>query len=319
MKTYVVAGGAGFIGSYVVERLLSSGNKIVCVDNLITGSETNISEFYSNNNFMFVNHNLINGMPNISGEVEGIFHLASPASPNAKSSKSYIAYPVETLMVNSLGTYHILEFARQKNAKVLYASSSEVYGDPSVSPQKEDYFGNVNPNGPRSMYDEGKRFGEAICAAYARTHNVDVRTIRIFNTYGARMQKDDGRVVSNFINQALNGERITVYGDGNQTRSFCYIDDLIEGLISAMETAGLQGKVFNLGNPEEYKIMELANRILEATGSDSKIIHEELPVDDPHQRCPDISLAKRILGFEVKVLLDEGLAKTIEYFKTVNN
>ena len=317
MKTYVVAGGAGFIGSHVVERLLSEGNKVICIDNLISGSESNASEFYSNSNFVFVDHDLIRGMPNVNGEVEGIFHLASPASPNAKSPKSYIAHPIATLMVNSVGTRNVLEFGRQKKAKVIYASSSEIYGDPSVSPQKEDYFGNVNPNGPRSVYDEGKRFGEAICAAYSRTYNLDVRTIRIFNTYGVRMQKDDGRVVSNFINQALDGEEITVYGDGNQTRSFCYINDLVDGLISAMETADLQGKVINLGNPDEHKILELAKKIKELTGSKSKIIHEELPLDDPHQRRPDISLAQKILGFDPKVSLDEGLKKTIEYFRTV--
>ncbi len=315
MKTYVVAGGAGFIGSHLVERLLSEGSKVICIDNLITGSESNASEFYSNKNFTFVNHDLISGIPNISGEIEGIFHLASPASPNSKSKKSYIAHPIETLMVNSVGTQNVLEFAKQKGSKVLYASSSEIYGDPSVSPQKEDYFGNVNPNGPRSVYDEGKRFGEAICAAYVRTYNLDVRTIRIFNTYGERMQKDDGRVVSNFINQALEGRDITVFGDGNQTRSFCYVNDLIDGLISVMETANLQGKVINLGNPDEYKILELAKKILKETGSNSKIVHEDLPLDDPRQRRPDISLAKRVLGFEVKVSLDEGLKKTIEYFK----
>lgn len=317
MKTYVVAGGAGFIGYHVIEWLLSEGNKVICIDNLITGSESNASEFYSNKNFTFVNHDLISGMPNISGEIEGIFHLASPASPNAKSQKSYMAYPIETLMVNSVGTQNVLEFAKQKGSKVLYASSSEVYGDPSISPQKEDYFGNVNPNGPRSVYDEGKRFGEAICAAYIRTYNLDVRTIRIFNTYGARMQKDDGRVVSNFINQALEGRDITVYGDGNQTRSFCYINDLVDGLISAMETAVLQSKVINLGNPDEHTILELAKKIKELTGSKSKIIHEDLPLDDPHQRCPDIRLAQKILGFDPKVSFDEGLEKTIEYFKSV--
>lgn len=318
MSTFVVTGGAGFIGSHICERLLDEDHEVVCVDNLITGAESNISPLYSNGNFAFINHDVITGMPKINGEIAGVFHLASPASPNGKSPRSYIALPIETLMVNSLGTRNVLEFAKAKKATVLYASSSEVYGDPAVSPQKEDYFGNVNPNGIRSVYDEGKRFGEAICAAYARTYNLDVRVIRIFNTYGGRMQKDDGRVVSNFICQALRNEKITIYGDGTQTRSFCYIDDLVDGLISAIKSKEAKGKVINLGNPEEYKIIELAQKIKKITDSGSEIIHEDLPEGDPRRRKPDIGLARNLLGFQPKVTLAEGLSKTIEYFKTVD-
>lgn len=315
MKTYVIAGGAGFIGCHLARRFLERGERVVIIDNLVTGSEKNIEEFYGNSNFSFINHDLISGMPHVNGEIAAIYHLASPASPNAKSPKSYIAYPVETLMVNSLGTKHILDFARKTNTKVVYASSSEIYGDPDHSPQKEEYWGNVSPNGPRSVYDEGKRFGEAICAAYARSYNVDVRTIRIFNTYGDHMQVDDGRVVSNFINQALTNAPITIYGNGKQTRSFCYVDDLVEGLISVAEKDGLAGEVFNLGNPDEHTILDIAEKIKHFTGSSSEIIHEDLPIDDPRQRKPDIEKAKKTFGFEPKIKLEEGLARTIEYFK----
>lgn len=318
MSTFVIAGGAGFIGSHISERLLGLGYKVICIDNLITGVEENISPFFSNKNFIFIKHNIIESLPQVKGEIDGIFHLASPASPNAKSPRSYMAHPIHTLMVNSVGTRNLLEFAREKKSKLLYASSSEVYGDPAITPQKEDYFGNVNPNGPRSVYDEGKRFGEAISAAYTRVYNLDVRTIRIFNTYGDRMQKDDGRVVSNFIHQALEDKPITIYGDGNQTRSFCYIDDLVNGLISAIQKPNLAGFVMNLGNPEEYKIIDLAKEIIKLTQSKSEIVYEKLPQDDPHRRCPDISKASRMLDFKPKVSLVEGLTKTIEYFKSVN-
>ncbi|HVZ12339.1 MAG TPA: UDP-glucuronic acid decarboxylase family protein [Patescibacteria group bacterium] len=315
MSTVVVLGGAGFVGSHLVERLLNEGKKVICIDNFLTGSESNVEKFLENPNFVFIKHDLIHSLPSINGQVDVVFHLASPASPNAKSPKSYIAYPIETLMVNSVGTKNALEFAHQKNAKFVYASSSEIYGDPAVSPQKEDYFGNVNPNGPRSVYDEGKRFGEAICSAYARKYKLDVRVIRIFNTYGTRMQKDDGRVVSNFINQALRNEDITIYGDGDQTRSFCYVDDLIAGLIGCLDVeSGFY--VINLGNPDEHTIADLASKIKEMVGSSSKIVHEDLPMDDPHRRKPDIAYAKELFGFEPKIKLDTGLAKTIEYFKT---
>ncbi len=317
MNSYIVTGGAGFIGSHLVRELLRQGNSVIAIDNLLTGSEKNLEEFYSNTNFAFLNHDLISGMPNINGDIKGVFHMASPASPNAKSARSYIAHPIETLLVNSIGTKNILEFAKRNNSVVVYASSSEIYGDPDRSPQKEDYWGNVSSVGPRSVYDEGKRFGEAICAAYARTYNVDTRTIRIFNTYGDHMQKDDGRVVSNFISQALANEEITVYGEGQQTRSFCFIDDLVNGLIAVMEKEGLAGEVYNLGNPDEHTINEIATKIKEMTQSNSEIVHEELPVDDPKQRRPDITKAKEAFGFEPKVNLDEGLRRTIEYFKKV--
>jgi len=317
MSTYIVAGAAGFIGSHIVERLLGLGHKIIAIDNFITGVDQNLSRFYNNPNFVFIEQDIISGIPSVRGKVDGIFHLASPASPNSKSKRSYMSHPIHTLMVNSIGTKNLLDLAKERDAVMIYASSSEVYGDPAVSPQQEDYFGNVNPNGPRSVYDEGKRFGEAICAAYVRTYNLDVRTIRIFNTYGDRMQKDDGRVVSNFITQALANEPITIYGDGSQTRSFCYVDDLVDGLISAMNKKALKGSVLNLGNPEEHTITDLAKKIKDLTKSNSQIIHEELPVDDPHRRRPDISRAKELLGFSPKVGLVEGLNKTIEYFKSV--
>lgn len=318
MPTYLIAGGAGFIGSNLCERLLSEDARVICIDNLITGSENNISSFFSNTNFIFINHDIIKGVPEVSGEVTGIFHLASPASPNQRSARSYIAHPIETLMVNSLGTKNLLDFAYEKKSKLVYASSSEVYGDPQISPQTENYFGNVNPNGIRSVYDEGKRFGEAISMTYFRKFNLDIKIIRIFNTYGPKMQKDDGRVVSNFITQALKNDKITVYGDGNQTRSFCYIDDLIDGLIVAIKENVL-GQLINLGNPEEYKIIDLAQKVKELIKSKSQIIHEELPEDDPHQRKPDITRAQKLLNFHPKVALDEGLKKTIEYFKGLNS
>lgn len=315
MQTYVIAGGAGFIGSHLTKELLSLQNRVIVIDNLITGSEKNIEEFYANPNFSFINHDLISGMPHVNGDVDVVFHLASPASPNIKSPKSYIAYPVETLMVNSLGTKHILDFAKAKGARVVYASSSEIYGDPADSPQKEEYWGNVSPNGPRSVYDEGKRFGEAICAAYARTYNVDTRTIRIFNTYGDHIQKDDGRVISNFILQALANDPMTIYGDGNQTRSFCFVDDLVDGLVAVAQKDGLSGQVFNLGNPDEHKIAEIAEKIRDMTGSKSEIVHEKLPIDDPKQRKPDITRAREAFNYNPKIKLEEGLARTIEYFK----
>ncbi len=317
MSTFIIAGGAGFIGSHLCERLLGLGEKVICIDNLITGSEGNISPFFGNKNFTFINHDVIYNLPNIEGQIDGIFHLASPASPNAKSPKSYIAHPLETLLANSLGALNLLNLAREKNAVFVYTSSSEIYGDPKVSPQSEDYFGNVNPIGIRSVYDEGKRFGESLCMTYHRLYNIDVRVIRVFNTYGDKMQRDDGRVVSNFITQALDGKPITVYGDGNQTRSFCFIDDLVDGLISAVKTKEIPKRIINLGNPGEYKIIDLAQKIKAITGSKSQVVYEDAPQDDPHQRKPDISRAEKILDFKPKVALDEGLKKTIEYFRRI--
>ena len=317
MQTILVAGGAGFIGSNLCERLLDKNYRVICIDNLITGSKENIDDFTENKNFSFLNLDLINSsfqntkLPKINY----IFHLASPASPNKKSPRSYINFPIETLLVNSLGTYNLLETAKKFNARFLYASSSEIYGDPQVSPQKEDYFGNVNPVGIRSVYDEGKRFGEAITMAYFRKFNTDTRIIRIFNTYGHRMRADDGRVVSNFINQAISNKPLTVYGDGSQTRSICYIDDLVEGLIKTIVSDKTKGEVLNLGSPNEKTILDLANTIKKMTNSSSKIIFEPLPEDDPKVRRPDIDKAKKLIGWTPKVSIDRGLTKTIQYFR----
>ena len=317
MATYLVTGGAGFIGAHVCSELLKKGYKVICLDNLITGNKKNIEELESNPLFSYLEHDIIKSSPIIDEEITGIFHLASPASPNKKSQTSYINFPIETLLVNSQGTFNLLNLAKEKNARFLFASTSEVYGNPLVSPQPETYFGNVNPNGIRSVYDEGKRFGEAMCMAFFRKFGVDVRIMRIFNTYGDKMQKSDGRVVSDFINQALEGKPITVFGEGTQTRSFCFIDDLVGGIISFMEKPDIAGEVINLGNPVEYKIIDLAKLVKELTGSNSEIVFEPLPEDDPLQRRPDITKAKNLLGFEPKVLLEDGLRKTIEYFKSI--
>lgn len=318
MQTALVAGGAGFIGSHLCKRLLADGYKVICVDSLITGAKENIEELLPNSHFKSIKEDItkpIHRLADENSKVDYIFHLASPASPNKKSKKSYINYPIETLLANSLGTYRLLELAKNMSARFLYASSSEVYGDPAVSPQSEEYFGNVNPVGIRSVYDEGKRFGEAMTMAYVRKHNLDGRIVRIFNTYGPRMQKDDGRVVSNFINQAIKNEPLTVYGEGTQTRSFCYIDDMIEGITKAMFAEGLGGQVINLGNPDEQTILELVRMVKAIIGSRSKIIYEELPQDDPKRRKPDIAKARQLLRWSPKISLEEGLRITVEYFK----
>lgn len=316
MQACLVAGGAGFIGSHLSRQLLAKGYSVICVDNLITGDTDNIKDLLENQNFQFLEFDVIQKTPQ-GPKVDFIFHLASPASPNKKSKKSYINFPIETLMVNSLGTYNLLEVAKANNARFLYASTSEVYGDPEISPQPETYFGNVSPNGVRSVYDEGKRFGEAMTMAYVRKYQQDCRIVRIFNTYGPYMQIDDGRVVSNFINQALNGDSITVYGDGSQTRSFCYIDDMIQGISLGMFTENLAGEVINLGNPDERPIAELATLVKQMTGSTSEVVNEGLPKDDPKSRRPDITKAKELIGWTPKVGLEEGLRKTIEYFKSL--
>jgi len=316
--TYLIAGGAGFIGSHICQRLLSDGNKVICIDNFITGSKKNIEPFLKNSNFSFIEHDIINPLPDIKENIDTILHLASPASPNKKSPRSYISYPIETLRVNSVGTYNLLELARENNSRFLYASTSEVYGDPAISPQPETYFGNVNPNGIRSVYDEGKRFGEAICMAYFRKFNLDVRIARIFNTYGDKMQKDDGRVVSNFINQALEQSPLTIFGDGSQTRSFCYVSDLVDGIVKMMEKDKIAGEVINIGNPVELTILEIATLIKKLTGSRSEIVYEALPEDDPTKRKPDITKAKTLLGFDPKVGVEAGIIKTIEYFRSNN-
>lgn len=319
MQTVLVAGGAGFIGSHLCKELLNDKYQIIAIDNLITGDKENIDVLLRDKNFSFIQQDIskdlnkdLNQLP-----IDFIFHLASPASPNKKSPRSYINHPIETLLVNSIGTYNLLELAKKNNAKFLYASSSEIYGDPNVSPQKEDYFGNVNPNGVRSSYDEGKRFGEAITMAYVRKYNLDARIIRIFNTYGPYMQIDDGRVVSNFINQAVHNSPLTVYGSGEQTRSFCYIDDMVEGLGKAMFLAGTKGEVINLGNPDERTILEIAQIIKRITNSSSEIVFEDLPQDDPKSRNPDINKANKLLSWQPKIPLEKGLHKAIAYFKSL--
>ena len=316
--TSLITGGAGFLGSHLCKRLLDEGQKVFCIDNLLTGDKNNIVPFLDNPQFAFFGHDVTKPLDAIADRFEDvnyIYHLASPASPNKYSTRSYIAHPIATLLVGSVGTHNLLNLAREKKAKFLFASTSEVYGNPSISPQPETYFGNVNPNGARSVYDEAKRFGEAMTFGHRRRYGVDTRIIRIFNTYGPNMQKDDGRVVSSFINQALTGAAITVFGDGKQTRSFCFVDDLIEGIIRAMMTEGTDGEVMNLGNPDERSIVEIAEIIKKMTGSTSQLFFDELPADDPLQRKPDITKAKKLLNWEPTIGLDEGLKRTIDYFR----
>lgn len=304
----LVTGGAGFIGSHLCERLLSDGHTVLAMDNLLTGSTDNIAHLAGRPDFSFIHHDVTNYIF-VQGELDFVFHLASPASP-----ADYLAYPIQTLKVGSLGTHKALGLAREKGAGFLLASTSEVYGDPLVHPQSEDYWGNVNPVGPRGVYDEAKRFAEAITYAYRRFHGLDTRVARIFNTYGPRMRANDGRVVPAFIGQALRGEDLTVFGDGSQTRSFCYVSDTVDGLVKLMES-GFPGPV-NIGNPDEMTILQFAEYILglipDASGS---IVRRELPVDDPRVRRPDISLAVEKLGWRPTVPLREGLAATIDFFR----
>ncbi|MFZ0391702.1 MAG: UDP-glucuronic acid decarboxylase family protein [Calditrichia bacterium] len=308
MKRILVTGGAGFLGSHLCEKLLKNGNEVLCLDNFFTGSKRNIIHLLNNRLFEMVRHDITEP---ILLEVNEIYHLACPASP------VYYQYnPVKTIKTNVMGTINMLGLAKRVNARILLASTSEVYGDPKIHPQKESYWGHVNPIGIRSCYDEGKRVAETLMMDYHRQNKVDIRIVRIFNTYGPRMAPDDGRVVSNFIIQALKGEDITVYGKGTQTRSFCYVDDLIEGLIRMMNHENLTGPV-NLGNPSEFTINELAQKILEITGSSSKIIYKMLPQDDPAQRQPDISLAKKYLDWQPEIPLQTGLDKTVQYFKSL--
>jgi nucleoside-diphosphate-sugar epimerase len=312
----LIAGGAGFIGSHLCEKLLKKGDEVFCVDNLLTGNLKNIEPFLKNKKFKFWQWD-VTQRPTQEMAVEkfdAIFHLASPASPNPESPLSYLHYPAETLFANSLGTFNLLELANQDKAKLLFASTSEIYGDPKISPQPETYWGNVNPNGIRSCYDEAKRFGEAMTMVFVRKFKVNARIVRIFNTYGPKMDKKDGRVIVNFINQILEKKPLTVYGQGKQTRSFCYIDDTVEGLMSAMFKVKTSGEIFNIGNDEEYTILELAKMIIKLLDNGSKIIYKSLPVDDPTNRCPDIAKAKKILNWKPKISLKEGLLKTIEYF-----
>lgn len=313
----LVTGGAGFLGSHLCERLLDEGHHVVCVDNYRTGSRKNVEHLVFQPGFSLVEADVTENHRYSETPFQAIFHLASPASPNMKSAKSYMSFPIETLLTNSAGTHHLLEIAKKDKAKFLFTSTSEVYGDPLVSPQPETYFGNVNPNGIRSVYDEAKRFGEAISFAYLRKFDVDVRIVRLFNTYGPRMQPDDGRVVSNFIMQCLHNKPITVYGDGLQTRSFSYVSDTIDGIIKAMFCEQTKGEVFNIGNPDERTIADIANTIKQLTNAHSDIISELLPQDDPKVRRPNITKAKQLLSWEPKVSLTEGLQETIAYFQTV--
>jgi UDP-glucuronate decarboxylase len=307
MKRILVTGGAGFLGSHLCEHLLAQGHDIICLDNFFTGSKNNILHLLSNPHFELIRHDIIHP---IFLEVEEIYNLACPASP-----VHYQYNPIKTIKTNVMGAINTLGLAKRVRATILQASTSEVYGDPEIHPQKEDYWGRVNPIGIRSCYDEGKRAAECLMMDYHRQNQVNIKIVRIFNTYGPRMAPDDGRVVSNFIVQALRGEDMTVFGDGSQTRSFCYVDDMIDGLIRMMGTPkGFLGPV-NLGNPAEFTILELAEILIRMTGSRSKIVFKPLPQDDPTQRKPDITLAQKKLGWQPRVPLEEGLAKTIAYFR----
>lgn len=301
----LITGGAGFIGSHLCERLLGEGHDVLCLDNFFTGSKENINDLLDHHKFELIRHDVTEP---ILLETDRIFNLACPASPI-----HYQYNPVKTIKTSVMGTIHMLGLAKRVKARILQASTSEVYGDPLVHPQPEEYWGNVNPIGIRSCYDEGKRVAETLMMDYHRQNGVDIRIVRIFNTYGPRMALNDGRVVSNFIVQALRGEDITVYGDGSQTRSFCYVDDLIEGILRLMECEGVTGPM-NIGNPTETSILEFATRIISLTGSSSQVVFKPLPSDDPKQRQPDISLAKEKLGWEPKSDIDTGLKKTIDYF-----
>jgi UDP-glucuronate decarboxylase len=310
-KNILVTGGAGFIGSHLCRELLAQGHKVVCLDNLFTGSRKNIKELLKNKNFQFIQHDIINPFY-IKGRVDQVYNLACPASPI-----HYQINAIRTIKANTIGMINVLGFARLHQARVLQASTSEVYGDPEVHPQTESYRGNVNTIGPRACYDEGKRVAETLMFDYHRKWGLEIKVARIFNTYGPQMAKDDGRVVSNFIVQALTDKPITIYGTGRQTRSFCYVSDLVSGLIKLMNSPKDFTGPVNLGNPGEFTMQELADLVLSLTGSKSKIIHKSLPPDDPRQRKPDITLAKKVLKWEPRVELKEGLKDTIKYFRGV--
>jgi dTDP-glucose 4,6-dehydratase len=303
----MVTGGAGFIGSHLCDRLLGDGVAVLCVDNLITGDLANVEHLFGRADFVFVHQDVTNYM-HVPGRLDYVLHFASPASPI-----DYLELPIQTLKVGALGTHKALGVAKQKRARFLLASTSEVYGDPLVHPQREDYWGNVNPVGPRGVYDEAKRFAEAMTMAYQRAHGVETRIVRIFNTYGPRMRLNDGRVLPAFMSQALRGEPLTVFGDGRQTRSFCYVDDLVEGILRLLRSD--EPEPVNIGNPHEMTILEFAEAVKQATGSTAPLVFKPLPVDDPKQRRPDIGKARRLLGWEPKVALPDGLRRTVEYFR----
>jgi len=314
MKT-LVTGGAGFLGSNLCDRLLKDGHKVICVDNLLTGSLDNIKDLKDNPNFKFINHDVTLPLSLPQNSLDAIFHLASPASPNKNSPKSYHALAFETMLVNTTGTWNMCELALQVGAKLLFSSTSESYGDPLEHPQKEEYRGNVSTTGPRSVY-EAKRFGETIVSAFTRSRGLEGKIIRIFNTYGPRMALDDGRVVIEFVQAGLKNHPFPIFGDGTQTRSFCYVDDLIDGILLTMEKGKL-GEIYNLGNPGEFTILELAEVVKKVTNSTSEIeLKEPLPTDDPLMRCPDITKAKTQLGWEPHITLEEGLKKLIDYLKS---
>lgn len=307
MKT-VVTGGAGFVGSHLCARLLAEGHSVLCVDNRITGSIDNIASLLNHENFTFLQHDVTQPF---DCEVDAIFHMASPASP-----VGYMKHPIETIMVNSQGTHQMLEIARRQNAMFLISSTSEIYGDPLVHPQTEDYWGNVNPIGPRACYDESKRLGETLTMEYYRQYQTNIRIVRIFNTYGPNSQVNDGRMIPNFITRALKNEPLTIYGDGSKTRSICYVSDLVEGLMLAMFHPGTMGEVFNLGNPEEHTVLEFAQTIIRLCKASSSIVFQSSRIDDPERRRPDITRARQLLGWQLKVGMEDGLRRTIEWFSS---
>ncbi len=312
MPTILIAGGAGFLGSHLCDRFWEEGFDVICVDNLVTGAWSNMAHLIGRARFTYIQHDITEPL-RLSCHLDYILNFASPASP-----PDYLRLPIQTLKVGAVGTYHLLELAKEKSAIFMMASTSEVYGDPLIAPQNEAYWGNVNPIGPRSVYDESKRFAEAITMAYHRHHRLDVRLLRIFNTYGPRMQPNDGRAIPNFIFQALNNEPLTVYGDGSQTRSFCYVSDEIEGIYQLLMSE--VHEPVNIGNPNtEMTMLELAKKIRELTGASSEIVFETLPQDDPKIRCPDITRARALLGWEPCVSLEEGLRHTIEYFRVLKS
>jgi dTDP-glucose 4,6-dehydratase len=311
MPTILIAGGAGFLGSHLCDRFWEEGFDVICVDNLITGAASNIDHLSEKERFTYIQRDITEPL-RLSQELDYVLNFASPASP-----PDYLRLPIQTLKVGAMGTYNLLELAKEKSATFMMASTSEIYGDPLITPQSEEYWGNVNPIGPRSVYDEAKRYAEAMTMAYHRHYGVDTRLLRIFNVYGPRMRPKDGRAIPNFIDQALNGDPITVYGDGSQTRSFCYFSDEVEGIYRLL-MSDLHDPV-NIGNPVEMTILELAETILELTGNRSEIVFKPLPRDDPKQRRPDITRARELLGWEPKIALAEGLPNTIEYFRTLKN